>query len=232
MKQTNKSLLSRPEYKIPQMPSDEPDIVPLAEPASEAPCEQPIGPTLANLQPPPSFQLGPPSLSALPLPARASNKLVVALGCASLALVVSLVFISSQLLVAPPLIVSEPQPLAEFSVAAIEQPASLYVMELAFPPHETAILQQVTAPDQKPTKLKIGVYKQADNVEKWLRWARQQNVTFEVVKKNLNGVPHYFLYLCEQDPTRINQLKLDIARISGETPLLVRQASSTGCKTK
>lgn len=84
----------------------------------------------------------------------------------------------------------------------------------------------VLAPAQKPAKLKIGVYKQTDNVEKWRRWARQQNVTFEAVKRNRDGEPHYVLYLCEQDPARIDQLKLDVARISGETPLLVRRASS------
>lgn len=230
MKPTNKSLLSMPERQIPQMPSDEPKTTPPAEPAREAPSEPPIAPVLAEL-PLPSFQSGTNSLSAppivvvpvtQPLPARTSNKLVGALICTSLALVASLVFIARLHLAALPLVVNEPQPLAEFGVAAIDQPAPLYAMELAFPPRETAIPQ----PGQKPAKLKIGVYKQADNVEKWRRWARQHNVTFEAVKKNRDGEPHYFLYLCEQDPARVDQLKLDVARISGETPLLVRRASS------
>ncbi|EKP0262540.1 hypothetical protein JFQ93_003888 [Aeromonas sobria] len=234
MKPTNKSLLSMPERQIPQMPSDEPKTTPPAEPAREAPSEPPIAPVLAEL-PLPSFQSGTNSLSAppivvvpvtQPLPARTSNKLVGALICTSLALVASLVFIARLHLAALPLVVNEPQPLAEFGVAAIDQPAPLYAMELAFPPRETAILQPVAAPGQKPAKLKIGVYKQADNVEKWRRWARQHNVTFEAVKKNRDGEPHYFLYLCEQDPARVDQLKLDVARISGETPLLVRRASS------
>ena len=161
-----------------------------------------------------------------PLPARASNKLVGALICTSLALVASLVFITRLHLAALPLVVNEPQPLAEFGVAAMDQPDPLYAMELAFPPRETTIPLPVAVPSQKPAKLKIGVYKQADNVEKWRRWARQQNVTFEAVKKNRDGEPHYVLYLCEQDPARVDQLKLDVARISGETPLLVRRASS------
>ncbi|ATL94289.1 hypothetical protein CK911_16850 [Aeromonas sp. CU5] len=234
MKPTNKSLLSMPERQIPQMPSDEPETVPPAEPAREAPCEPPIAPVLAEL-PLPSFQSGTTSLSAppivvvpvtQPLPARASNKLVGALICTSLALVASLVFIARLHLAALPLVVNEPQPLAEFGVAAMDQPDPLYAMELAFPQRETTIPLPVAAPGQKPAKLKIGVYKQADNVEKWRRWARQQNVTFEAVKKNRDGEPHYVLYLCEQDPSRIDQLKLDVARISGETPLLVRRASS------
>ncbi|MFB0586073.1 hypothetical protein [Aeromonas salmonicida] len=55
---------------------------------------------------------------------------------------------------------------------------------------------------------------------------RQQNVTFEVVQKNRDGgEPHYFLYLCEQDPVWVD-LKLDVARISGKTPLLVKRASN------
>lgn len=234
MKPTNKSLLSMPERQIPQMPSDEPKTMPPAEPAREAPSEPPIAPVLAEL-PLPSFQSGSTSLSAppivvvpvtQPLPARASNKLVGALICTSLALVASLVFIARLHLAALPLVVNEPQPLAEFGVAAMDQPDPLYAMELAFPPRETTIPQPVAVPNQKPAKLKIGVYKQADNVEKWRRWARQQNVTFEAVKKNRDGEPHYFLYLCEQDPARVDQLKLDVARISGETPLLVRRASS------
>ncbi len=234
MKPTNKSLLSMPERQIPQMPSDEPKTIPPAEPAHEAASELPIAPVLAEL-PLPSFQSGTTSLSAppivvvpvtQPLPARASHKLVGALICTSLALVASLVFIARLHLAALPLVVNEPQPLAEFGVAAIDQPDPLYAMELAFPPRETAIPQPVAAPGQKPAKLKIGVYKQADNVEKWRRWARQHNVTFEAVKKNRDGEPHYFLYLCEQDPARVDQLKLDVARISGETPLLVRRASS------
>ncbi len=234
MKPTNKSLLSMPERQIPQMPSDEPEAMPPAEPAREAPSEPPIAPVLAEL-PLPSYQSGSISLSAppivvvpvtQPLPARASNTLVGALICTSLALVASLVFIARLHLAALPLVVNEPQPLAEFGVAAIDQPDPLYAMELAFPPRETAIPQPVAAPSQKPAKLKIGVYKQADNVEKWRRWARQQNVTFEAVKKNRDGEPHYVLYLCEQDPARVDQLKLDVARISGETPLLVRRASS------
>lgn len=234
MKPTNKSLLSMPERQIPQMPSDEPEAMPPAEPAREAPCEPPIAPVLAEL-PLPSFQSGTTSLSAppivvvpvtQPLPTRASNKLVGALICTSLALVASLVFIARLHLAALPLVVNEPQPLAEFGVAAMDQPDPLYAMELAFPPRETTIPQPVAAPGQKPAKLKIGVYKQADNVEKWRRWARQQNVTFEAVKKNRDGEPHYVLYLCEQDPARVDQLKLDVARISGETPLLVRRASS------
>lgn len=233
MKPTNKSLLSMPERQIPQMPSDEPETMPPAEPAREAPCEPPIAPALAEL-PLPSFQSGSTSLSAppivvvpvtQPLPARASNKLVGALICTSLALVASLVFIARLHLAALPLVVNEPQPLAEFGVAAMDQPDPLYAMELAFPPRETTIPLPVAVPSQKPAKLKIGVYKQADNVEKWRRWARQQNVTFEAVKKNRDGEPHYVLYLCEQDPARIDQLKLDVARISGETPLLVRRAS-------
>ncbi|MGL5090849.1 MAG: hypothetical protein ACRC8B_07925 [Aeromonas sobria] len=234
MKPTNKSLLSMPERQIPQMPSDEPETMPPAEPACEAPCEPPIAPALAE-RPLPSFQSGTTSLSVppivvvpvtQPLPARASNKLVGALICTSLALVASLVFIARLHLAALPLVVNEPQPLAEFGVAAMDQPDPLYAMELAFPPRETTIPQPVAVPNQKPAKLKIGVYKQADNVEKWRRWARQQNVTFEAVKKNRDGESHYVLYLCEQDPARIDQLKLDVARISGETPLLVRRASS------
>ncbi|WP_068979274.1 MULTISPECIES: hypothetical protein [Aeromonas] len=234
MKPTNKSLLSMPERQIPQMPSDEPETMLPAEPAREAPSEPPIAPVLAE-RPLPSFHSGTTSLSAppivvvpvtQPLPARASNKLVGALICTSLALVASLVFIARLHLAALPLVVNEPQPLAEFGVAAMDQPDPLYAMELAFPPRETTIPQPVAVPNQKPAKLKIGVYKQADNVEKWRRWARQQNVTFEAVKKNRDGEPHYVLYLCEQDPSRIDQLKLDVARISGETPLLVRRASS------
>ncbi|MFB3240318.1 hypothetical protein Q7C15_16210 [Aeromonas salmonicida] len=55
---------------------------------------------------------------------------------------------------------------------------------------------------------------------------RQQNVTFEVVQKNRDGgEPHYVLYLCEQDPVWVD-LKLDVARISGETPLLIKRASN------
>lgn len=223
-----------PERQIPQMPSDEPETMPPAEPACEAPCEPPIAPALAEL-PLPLFHSGTTSLSAppivvvpvtQPLPARASNKLVGALICTSLALVASLVFIARLHLAALPLVVNEPQPLAEFGVAAMDQPDPLYAMELAFPPRETTIPLPVAVPSQKPAKLKIGVYKQADNVEKWRRWARQQNVTFEAVKKNRGGEPHYVLYLCEQDPARVDQLKLDVARISGETPLLVRRASS------
>lgn len=234
MKPTNKSLLSMPERQIPQMPSDEPETMPPAEPACEAPCEPPIAPAFAEL-PLPSCQSGSISLSASPIvvvpvtqpvPVRGSNKLVGALICTSLALVASLVFIARLHLAALPLVVNEPQPLAEFGVAAMDQPDPLYAMELAFPPRETTIPLPVAVPNQKPAKLKIGVYKQADNVEKWRRWARQQNVTFEAVKKNRDGEPHYVLYLCEQDPSRIDQLKLDVARISGETPLLVRRASS------
>lgn len=157
--------------------------------------------------------------------ARASTRLVGALICTSLALVASLAFIARAHLAAIPLAASGPQPLAEIGVAALDQPEVVYAMDLAFPPRETAIPQPVVARRAQPAKLKIGVYKQAHNVEKWRRWARQQNVTFEAVKKNRDGEPHYFLYLCEQDPARVDQLKLDVARISGETPLLVRRAS-------
>jgi hypothetical protein len=47
-----------------------------------------------------------------------------------------------------------------------------------------------------------------------------------VVQKNRDGgEPHYFLYLCEQYPVWVD-LKLDVARISGETPLLIKLASN------
>ncbi|WP_125609281.1 hypothetical protein [Aeromonas salmonicida] len=55
---------------------------------------------------------------------------------------------------------------------------------------------------------------------------RQQNVTFEAVQKNRDGgEPHYVLYLCEQYPVWVD-LKLDVACISGETPLLIKRASN------
>ncbi len=162
-----------------------------------------------------------------PIPAaRASTTLVGALICTSLALLASLTFIARSHLATLPLAASGLQPLAEIGVADIDPPEVVYAIELAFPPRETVIPQPVVARRAQPAKLKIGVYKQTHNVEKWRRWARQQNVTFEAVQKSRDGEPHYVLYLCEQDPARVDQLKLDVARISGETPLLVRRASS------
>jgi hypothetical protein len=74
-------------------------------------------------------------------------------------------------LAAIPLAASGLQPLREICVASLDKPEVVYSMDLAFPPRETAILQPVVARREQPTKLKIGVYKQAHNVEKWRRWA-------------------------------------------------------------
>lgn len=119
------------------------------------------------------------------------------------------------------------QPLAQIAVADIDRSEAPCFMDVAFPPRETVNAAPVNARHERSAKLKIGVYRQADNGEKWRCWARQQNVTYEAVKKYRDGEPHYFLYLCEQGPARVDQLKLDVARISSETPQLVRRATST-----
>lgn len=229
MKPTNKALLSLSTPQIPLVQSYEGETAPHAVPEITAPTVQPIAPTLADtpLSSPASVTAATPAPQpnlvvpvSQPLPTRASNKMVGALICTGLALVLvaSLVFIARLHLASLPLV----EPLAEIGVAAIDQPEPAYAMDLAFPLRETAIPPPVAPPCQNPAKLKIGVYQQADNVEKWRRWARQQNVTFEVVKKSRNGEPHYVLYLYEPDPARVDALIREVARISGETPLLVR----------
>ncbi|MGU5655288.1 hypothetical protein [Aeromonas allosaccharophila] len=232
MKPTNKSLLSLPERQIPQPQPDEGEHAPSAA-ETPAPTVQPAVPAepsippsrlAATVMPAAPIVVVPVALPSVP---RARNMLVGALFCVCLALVASFVFIARSHIAVTPLVASGAQPLVEIGVADIDQPEVVYSMDLAFPARETTIPQPVVARRERPAKLKIGVYKQVNNVEKWRRWARQQNVTFEAVQKNRDGEPHYFLYLCEQDPARVDQLKLDVARISGETPQLVRRATST-----
>lgn len=224
MKPTNKSLLSLPERQIPQPQSDEGEHAPSAA-ETPAPTVQPAVPAEPSIPPSRLAATVMPAVPivvvpvALPSVPRARNMLVGALFCVCLALVASFVFIARSHIAVTPLV--------EIGVADIDQPEVVYSMDLAFPARETAIPQPVVARHERPAKLKIGVYKQVNNVEKWRRWARQQNVTFEAVQKNRDGEPHYFLYLCEQDPARVDQLKRDVARISGETPQLVRRATST-----
>lgn len=253
MKPTNKSLLSLPARHVSQTPlaASSPNVAdgnlfasesaavghvePSAAPAtgptmaavSITPPIEPVEPGARQSEVRPAQQAADQPLQP-PVPAaRAGTQLVGALICTSLALVASIAFIAHSHLAVTPLATSGLQPLPEIGVADIAQIEPGYAMELAFPPRETAIPQPVVARRERPAKLKIGVYKQVNNVEKWRRWARQQNVTFEAVQKNRDGEPHYFLYLCEQDPARVDQLKRDVARISGETPQLVRRATST-----
>ncbi|MEH8118876.1 hypothetical protein Q7I37_15095 [Aeromonas allosaccharophila] len=217
MKPTNKSLLSLPVRQVSPIALATPssgaakssapacDTVPAtAVPAGLSPAATPVatpaGPAVTTgtrQQEERAEGQGDAQPQGQPIPAaRASTTLVGALICTSLALLASLTFIARSHLATLPLAASGLQP------------------------------QPVVARRAQPAKLKIGVYKQTHNVEKWRRWARQQNVTFEAVQKSRDGEPHYVLYLCEQDPARVDQLKLDVARISGETPLLVRRASS------
>ena len=232
VKPTNKSLLSLPERQIPQPQPDEGGHAPSAA-ETPAPTVQPAVSAEPSIPPSRLAATAMPAAPivvvpvALPSAPRARNTLVGALFCVCLALVASFVFIARSHIAVTPLVASGAQPLVEIGVADIDQSEVVYSMDLAFPARETAIPQPVVARHERPAKLKIGVYKQVNNVEKWRRWARQQNVTFEAVQKNRDGEPHYFLYLCEQDPARVDQLKLDVARISGETPQLVRRATST-----
>ena len=183
VKPTNKTLLSLSKPQIPLVQSDEGETAPHAVPEITTPTVQPIAPTLADtpLSSPASVTAATPAPQpnlvvpvSQPLPTRASNKMVGALICTGLALVASLVFIARLLLASLPLVANGLQPLAEIGVAAIDQPEPAYAMDLAFPLRETAIPPPVAPPSQNPAKLKIGVYQQADNVEKWRRWARQQ----------------------------------------------------------
>ena len=236
MKPTNRDLLSLPERQTnPVSPTTAsldsaehevgsvvPHTTPPIEPETSValPTLLPTLVPIAQPEPLPVIQL---SVS----PYRSKNLAWVLL-CTNLVLVAYFIFIARSHLELEPLAVSGLRPLPEISVPPTAPSEPFYNLELAFPFRETAISFPKLMPTrhQEPAKLKIGVYKQESNVEKWRRWARQQNVAFEVVTKSHNGESHYSLYLYDHDPVRIDKLKIRVAEISGEPPQLIGHVSS------
>lgn len=220
MKLTNKALLSLPKRQAsPTYPATvsivvaEYEVRPVVTRA-ELPIEP--GASVAQLTP---VSITQPEHQPVVSPCL-SRKTARILNWTSLSLVTYFTFVVCLHLESEPFSASDLRPLPEINTPPIAPSEPFYVVELAFPFRETLIPYSKPAitSHQEPMRLKIGVYKQISNVEKWRRWAHQQNVAFEVVMKSLNGEPHYFLYLYDHNPARIDRLKVRVAEISGESP--------------
>ncbi|MFM5592504.1 hypothetical protein ACET60_15210 [Aeromonas veronii] len=109
----------------------------------------------------------------------------------------------------------------EFTVGTVLSDAESYETEWMFP----AFFEQMIPPppaQQMRHIIKVGVYRDPENVEKWRRWAHQQQVELNVITGMRNQEIHYDVYLCRVESERLAELTSKASLLSGEKPIVYR----------
>lgn len=102
-----------------------------------------------------------------------------------------------------------------------------YEIDLMFPPNAVLQATSTPKPNNKGQTLKIGVYRQMENIVRWKNWASQHGFSLVTVKLAHNQGVDHVLYLCELEPAAVDKVVMQIANISGESPLRV---NDTPCR--
>lgn len=102
-----------------------------------------------------------------------------------------------------------------------------YEIDLMFPPNVVLQATSTPKPNNKGQTLKIGVYRQMENIARWKNWASQHHLSLVTVKLTHNQGIYHVLYLCELEPAAVDKVAMQIANISGESPLRV---NDTPCR--
>ncbi|WP_368172131.1 hypothetical protein [Aeromonas sp. R9-2] len=109
----------------------------------------------------------------------------------------------------------------EFAVGSVLSDAEIYETEWIFP----AFSEQMTPQSQVQQRrhiVQVGVYRDPENVEKWRRWAHQQQVELNVITGMRNQEIHYDVYLCRVESERLAELTSKASLLSGEKPIVYR----------
>lgn len=96
-----------------------------------------------------------------------------------------------------------------------------YEIDLLFPPEDVPQATSSPKPNNKGQTLKIGVYRQIENIARWKHWATQHHFSLVTAKFGHNQNVYHVLYLCGVAPDEIATVATQIANISGESPLRV-----------
>lgn len=96
-----------------------------------------------------------------------------------------------------------------------------YEIDLMFPPNVVLQATSTPKPNNKGQTLKIGVYRQMKNIARWKNWASQHHFSLVTVQIAHNQGVYHVLYLCELEPAAVDKVAMQIANISGESPLRV-----------
>lgn len=102
-----------------------------------------------------------------------------------------------------------------------------YEIDMIFPPEVVSLAMSTAKQNNKGQTLRIGVYRQIENIARWKNWASQHHFSLVTVKLVHNQCVYQALYLCELEPAAVDTVATQIANISGESPLRV---NDTPCR--